>query len=100
MIYYSVLDVTPTSNTWASEYVEPANRLVAKYGGKYLARTGNHEQLEGQSKAPTLRVVIHWPSKEAAINFMNDPEYLPHLKARTEGSISNHYLIEGLDEIS
>lgn len=25
------------------------------------------------------------------------PEYAPHLKARTAGSISHHFLIEGVD---
>ncbi len=37
--YYSVLDVTPTNQDWIPGYIEPANTLVAKYGGKYLART-------------------------------------------------------------
>lgn len=37
--YYSGLEVTPTVQDWITEYIGPANRLVAKYGGKYLART-------------------------------------------------------------
>ncbi|WMN60681.1 DUF1330 domain-containing protein [Pseudoalteromonas xiamenensis] len=100
MAYYSVLDVTPTSDSWIPEYIAPANRLVAQYGGKYIARTSSHERLEGQGDTPALRIIIQWPSKQAAIDFMNDPDYLPHLKARTEGSVSNHYLIEGIDELA
>ena len=100
MTYYSVLDVTPTTDKWIPDYLEPANRLVAKHGGKYLARTATHEQIEGEKKESTLRIVIEWPSKEAALNFMNDPEYVPHLKARTEGSVSNHYLIEAKDDLA
>ena len=100
MKYYSVLDVTPTNNNWGDSYIEPANRLVAKYGGKYLARTSNHERVEGEDDDVKLRIIIEWPSKEAALNFMNDPEYVPHLKARTEGSISNHYLIEAKDDLA
>ena len=95
MAYYSVLDVSPTTDKWIADYLEPANRLVPKHGGKYLARTASHEQIEGDKKEAALRVVIEWPSREAAISFMNDPEYVPHLKARTSGSVSNHYLIEG-----
>ena len=98
MKYYSVLDVTPTTDAWIPEYLPTTNRLVAKHGGKYLARTGSHEQLEGDAQAAALRVVMEWPSKEAAEAFMNDPEYAPHLKARTEGSVSRHYLIEAKDE--
>ncbi len=30
---------------------------------------------------------------------MNTPEYKPHLQARTEGSVSTHYIIEGKDEL-
>ncbi|MBT8223208.1 MAG: DUF1330 domain-containing protein [Eudoraea sp.] len=95
--YYSILDVTPTDEAWIRGYLAPASKLVAQHGGKYLARTPNHEQLEGQTDAVALRVIIAWPSKEAALGFMNDPEYAPHLKARTEGSVSNHYLIEAID---
>lgn len=96
--YYSVLDVTPTTDTWIPDYLPVANRLAAKHGGKYLARTASHEQVEGEANAAGLRVIIHWPSKEAALAFMNDPEYAAHLAARTEGSVSHHYLIEGKDE--
>lgn len=99
-IYYSVLDVTPTSEEWIPGYLPVANRIIAKYGGKYLARTSNHEQLEGDKKDVGLRIIIEWPSEENAKAFMNDPEYIPHLKARHNGSASHHYLIEGKDELA
>ncbi|MEH6452129.1 MAG: DUF1330 domain-containing protein [Psychromonas sp.] len=100
MTYYSVLEVTPINDDWAADYIAPANRLVAKHGGKYLARTSSHERLEGAGESVALRIIMEWPSKEAAVNFMNDPEYVPHLKARTEGSISHHFLIEGKDDLA
>ena len=100
MAYYSVLDVTPTSEEWIPGYVPVASNLLAKHGGKYLARTGSHEQIEGSGKPVGLRIIVEWPSKEAANNFMSDPEYAPHLKARSEGSVSNHFLIEGKDEFA
>jgi len=100
MAYYSILDVTPTTDKWIPDYLPTANRLVAKHGGKYLARTASHEQVEGAANNAALRIIIVWPSKEAAIAFMKDPEYAPHLKARTEGSVSNHYLIEAKDEFA
>ena len=100
MTYYSVLDVTPTNEEWIPDYVPVANRLLAKHGGKYLARTGSHEQMEGEEKQVALRIIVEWPTKEAAYNFINDPEYVPQLKGRTEGSVSNHFLIEGKDEFA
>lgn len=100
MTYYSVLAVTPTNEEWIPGYIEPANRLVAKHGGKYLARTTSHEQIEGEISEAALRIVIEWPSAEAAKSFMADPEYVPHLKNRTAGSNSVHFLIEGKDDLA
>ncbi len=100
MAYYSVLDVTPTSEDWIPSYLPVASKLVVKYGGKYLARTATHEQVEGAKKEAGLRIIIEWTSKENALAFMNDPEYAPHLKARTEGSVSHHYIIEAKDDLA
>lgn len=100
MSYFSVLDVTPTNEDWIPDYIGPANRLVAQYGGKYLARTANHQQIEGQDNPAALRIIIQWPSKQAALNFMQDPEYVPHLAARTKGSVSHHYLIDAKDDLA
>ena len=100
MPYYSILDVTPSSEDWIPDYLPTANTLVAKHGGRYLARTASHEQVEGKPQEAALRIILEWPSRVAAMNFMNDPEYAPHLKARTEGSVSHHYLIEGKDDLA
>lgn len=32
--------------------------------------------------------------------FMNDPEYVPHLQARTAGSNSFHFLVEAKDDLA
>lgn len=100
MAYYSVLTVTPNNTDWIEGYLGAVNGLVAGHGGKYLARTASHERLEGDDDGAALRVIIEWPSKEAAHAFMNDAEYAPHLKARTEGSTSGHVLIEGKDDLA
>jgi len=100
MSSYSVLAVTPTDETWIADYLPAANALVAKHGGTYLARTANHEQIEGDPVSAALRIVIEWPSREAAIGFMDDPDYATHLAARTKGSESVHFLIEGKDDLA
>ena len=99
MAYYSVLAVTPTTEDWIPDYLPAANALVAKHGGKYLARTTSHERLEGAGEAG-LRIILKWPSAEAARAFMSDPDYAKHLSARTAGSESHHYLIEGKDDLA
>lgn len=100
MAFHSVLAVTPTAEDWIRDYIGPANALVAKHGGKYLARTSRHERLEGEGEDAALRIIIEWPSKEAAKSFMSDPGYMPHLQARIAGSKSHHFLIEGHDDLA
>lgn len=100
MAFYSVLAVTPTTDEWIPAYIEPANKLVAEHGGKYLARTGSHEQIEGSDDPAALRILIEWPSRDAALAFMADERYKPHLAARTAGSNSFHYLIEAKDDLA
>ncbi len=99
MSYYSVLAVTPTSDDWIPGYIEAANALVSKHGGKYLARTASHERLEGKGVDAALRIILEWPDAGAAKAFMADAEYEPHLQARTLGSDSEHFLIEGKDDL-
>ena len=100
MVFYLVLAVIPTSEDWIADYLPRANALVAKHGGQYLARTASHEQLEGTGPEAALRIILEWPSREAAVAFMNDPGYAPHLDARTAGSNSVHFLIEGKDDLA
>lgn len=100
MTYYSVLEVTITEDSWVPAYVADSKRLVEKHGGHYVARTASHEILEGDREAPALRIVISWPSRDAALAFMNDAEYKPHLEARLAGSVSHHTLIEGKDDLA
>ncbi len=100
MAFYSVLAVTPTNEDWIADYLPADNALVAKHGGKYLARTASHEQMEGVGPEAALRIILEWPTRDAAVAFMSDPDYVPHLKARTEGSDSVHFLIEGKDDLA
>ena len=100
MACYSVLAVTPSTDDWIPDYLPAANALVAKHGGKYLAHTSSHARLEGTGEDAALRIILEWPSAEAAKAFMNDPDYAKHLSARTAGSTSHHFLIEGKDDLA
>lgn len=100
MAYYSVLDVTPTNDEWIPNYLPTANDRVAAHGGRYIARTSSHEQVEGEEHPAGLRIIIEWPSKKNAQAFMADHQYAPYLAARTAGSVSHHYLIEGKDDLA
>lgn len=77
----------------------PCQPTSCKIWREILSSYRRHERLEGDAQSPALRIIIEWPSHKAAIDFMNDPEYTPHLKARTAGSVSHHALIEGKDDL-
>lgn len=100
MTAYSILEVTPLNEDWIPDYLPTANKVIARHGGRYLARTSSHEQLEGPERGAALRILIEWPSQQAAKDFMSDPEYIPHLENRHAGSDSFHWLIEGKDDLA
>ena len=100
MTYYAAVGLTPTEEAWIPGYIGAVGDLVAKHGGKYLARTASHERLEGEGKNPALMVLIEWPSREAAMAFYDDPDYAPHLQARLGGSDSDFFLVEGKDDMA
>ena len=52
MSYYAVVFVTPKSEAWIPDYRGAVGPLVAKHGGKYLARTTSHARLEGTDPSP------------------------------------------------
>ncbi|MEP7216268.1 MAG: DUF1330 domain-containing protein [Anaerolineaceae bacterium] len=100
MAQYSVVSVTPTSDTWIPSYLEAVGPLVEKHGGRYLARTANHELVEGSGSSPALQVIIEWPSKESADAFYADPGYAPHRAARLSASESSWFSIAGQDDFA
>ena len=100
MAYYAVVGVTPKSEEWIPNYLAAVGPLVAKHGGKYLARTMSHERVEGSGEDPALMVILEFPSKEAALAFYGDPEYQPHLQSRLAGAENTLTLVEGKDDFA
>lgn len=99
MAHYSVVSVTPTQTDWIEPYLERVTPLVARYGGRYLARTASHALLEGDG-APALQVILEWPSEAAERSFHADPNYAAWLEARLAGSDSRWASISGKDDFS
>ena len=95
--YYTFVATTPTSTDWMAAYAEvPA--LVARHGGRYLARAFEIDRLEGEGEVPWGIAIMEWPSKEAAKAWYADPDYLPHLEARLAGTDGVIYLFPAADE--
>jgi uncharacterized protein (DUF1330 family) len=70
------------------------DKLVAKHGGRYVARTTNPwEVLEGAASDITNITMIEFPSMEHARAWYNDPEYAPMKRLRQAGSRLNLLLV-------
>lgn len=97
MTVYMIADIKVTDGAWVPAYAEKVHALVHKHGGKYLARSGNARTLEGKPLDTTLIALLEFPSAGAVENFLADPNYAGHAKARQAGSESRFQLIDNTD---
>jgi uncharacterized protein (DUF1330 family) len=97
MTVYLIADIKVTDDTWVPPYAASVHELVHRHGGKYLARSGNVQTLEGAPLDTTLIAVLAFPSREAVAAFAADPDYAPFAAARRRGSDSRFQLIDDTD---
>lgn len=97
MKYYAVAELSITDPAWVRDYVTEVTAMVERRGGRYLARTAQIEQIEGERKAPQILLIIEWPSKEEAEEFYDSDEYRRHREARREGARNDFFLVAGED---
>jgi uncharacterized protein (DUF1330 family) len=96
MAAFVVGRVTVHDPSWIEDYIPSVQALVGSHGGRYLVRSTELEQVEGEGEPPTVVVVIEFPSKEAAQGFYTSAEYKPYLEARQAGASTELILTEGL----
>ncbi len=94
MTAYVIMDIEVTDPEGYKEYVKLAPEAVKLYGGKYIARGGANETLEGDWQANRL-VILEFPSVEQAKSWLNSPEYEPARKLRYQFARSNMVVVEG-----
>lgn len=92
---YIIAEVQVTDAESYKAYVPGAGAVVAKYGGKYLARGGRVEQLEGPPPAGRF-VIVEFSSFEAARAFYRSADYQAVAPIRQKASISRFWIAEGL----
>jgi uncharacterized protein (DUF1330 family) len=94
MTAYVVVDIDVRDATTYAEYVARAPATVTAYGGKYLARAGRTEKLEGEW-VPKRLVILQFDNLERAKQWLNSPEYEPVKALRHKVARSNMVVIEG-----
>ncbi len=95
MIAYVIVDIEVTDPEGYKEYVKLAPEAVKLYGGKYIARGGQNETLEGEWQAKRL-VILEFPSVERAKSWLNSPEYAPARALRHQYAKTNMIVVEGV----
>ena len=96
MAVYVVGRVVVSDPSWVEDYIPNVQALVESHGGRYLVRSTELDQVEGEGEPPTVVVVIEFLSKEAAQAFYTSAEYQPYLEARKAGASTELILTEGL----
>jgi uncharacterized protein (DUF1330 family) len=76
-------------------YREAVPALVDRFGGRFRARGGELEVLEGEWPMPRL-VIIEFQSRDAARLFYDSPEYQKILPLRQGASEGNLVIVEGV----
>lgn len=95
MSAYVIVDIEVTDPEGYKEYVKIAPATVGLYGGRYLARGGQTETLEGEW-IPKRLVILEFPDAAKAKAWLNSPEYAPARALRHKYAKSNMVVIEGV----
>ncbi len=94
MPVYVVVDITVTDPATYDRYKELAPPAIGAYGGRYLARGGTTETLEG-TWAPTRLVLLEFPDADSARRWWRSPEYAEAKALRNASSDTQMVLLDG-----
>jgi uncharacterized protein (DUF1330 family) len=95
MVAYVINDMEVTDPQQLEEYKKLSPATVAQYGGRFLARGGRCETIEG-GWSPKRLVILEFPSFEQAKAWLDSPEYAPARRMRQKASRSNIVVLEGV----
>ena len=91
---YVLLQVNVDNPEVFKKYPELSEKIISKFGGKYLFRGGEFEVLEG-SWDFKRNVLLEFKNISKAREWYNSSEYQEALKIRSNSATSNLIIIEG-----
>ena len=94
MAAYVIGEIEVTDAATYEDYRKQVGAVLAKYGGRFLARGGKTEVLEG-GPAPQRLVLLEFASLEQALKWYRSPEYAPLIKLRQKASRGKLVAIDG-----
>lgn len=96
MTAYMIVNLDTHDPEGMAEYRDKVPALIAKHGGEYLVRGGEHEVLEG-SWQPNRLVIFRFPDRAAIHSFFDDPDYAGLLALRHRAANSEIVIVDGVD---
>ena len=95
MAAYCIANIEVTDPGLYEDYRKGVAATIAAHGGRFLARGGAAEALEGAY--PVRRVVIlEFPTMAALKAWYASPEYAPLLALRKRASRGDLFVVEGV----
>ena len=95
MSAYVVAEIEVDNPEGYEEYKKLAPPPIAAFGGKYIARGGRAENLEGDWQ-PKRLVILEFESVEKAKQWLDSEEYREAKALRHEHATSNMIVVEGV----
>ena len=95
MSAYVIADITVNDQERYEDYKKLAPPSITAFGGKYLARGGKVEKLEGNWE-PDRVVILEFESIEKAEEWIDSQEYREARALRHKTASSNMIVVEAL----
>lgn len=95
MAVYMIADVEVVDTQGYEEYRQKVPATISAYGGRYLARGGATEVLEG-TWSPKRCVILEFADMERFKAWWNSPEYVPLRRLRERTTKSHLIVTQGL----
>jgi uncharacterized protein (DUF1330 family) len=92
---YVIADVEVLDAAGYEEYRQKVPATIAAFGGRYLARGGATEVLEG-SWSPKRCVILEFPDMERFRAWWDSPAYVPLRRLRERTTRSHLVVTQGL----
>ncbi len=95
MVAYVIAEIEVTNPEGYKAYTAVVPATIEKYGGRFLVRGGKAQALEGDWPE-CRRVILEFPTAEAARRWYDSPEYEKPLALRRANSNGRLLLVEGV----
>ncbi len=92
---YFVAELDITNNAGMEPYRAAVGATIAQYGGRFVARGGTAELIEGGPE-PKRIVILEFADTAAFKRWYNSPEYQKILPGRLDNSTSRAFVVEGV----